>query len=140
MIRPHLFLTTHEVRQRAIRWILAAPHGMRVEFREPKRSDDQNKKLWASLADISRQVEWYGIHLPPEDWKDVFTASLRKARVVPGIDAGTFVPLGMRTSDMTKKEMGDLLELIMAFGAERGVTFHDDVSPAVLSREAGRAA
>lgn len=126
MIHPHLFLTNAEVRQRAIRWIMAAPHGMRVEFREPKRSDDQNKKLWASLGDVSRQVEWYGTKLPPEDWKDMFTASLRKARVVPGIDAGTFVPLGMRTSDMTKKEMSELLELIMAFGAERGVVFHDD--------------
>jgi len=138
--RPHLFLTDPEVRQRAVRWIMAAPHGMRVEFREPKRSDEQNRKLWASLNDVSKQVEWYGTKLPPEDWKDMFTASLRKARLVPGIDAGTFVPLGMRTSDMTKKEMSDLLELIMAFGAERGVTFHDDVSPAVLSREAGRAA
>lgn len=140
MTRPHLFLTDPEVRQRAVRWIMAAPHGMRVEFREPKRSDEQNRKLWASLNDVSKQVEWYGTKLPPEDWKDMFTASLRKARLVPGIDAGTFVPLGMRTSDMTKKEMSDLLELIMAFGAERGVTFHDDVSPAVLSREAGRAA
>lgn len=140
MIRPHLFLTSPEVRQRAIRWIMAAPHGMRVEFREPKRSDEQNRKLWASLNDVSRQVEWYGTKLPPEDWKDMFTASLRKARVVPGIDAGTFVPLGMRTSDMTKKEMSELLELIMAFGAERGVVFHDDVSPSPLSRKAGRAA
>lgn len=130
MIRPHLFLTSPEVRQRAIRWIMAAPHGMRVEFREPKRSDEQNRKLWASLNEVSRQVEWYGTKLPPEDWKDMFTASLRKARVVPGIDAGTFVPLGMRTSDMTKKEMSELLELIMAFGAERGVVFLDDVERA----------
>jgi hypothetical protein len=56
----------------------------------------------------------------------MFTASLRKARVVPGLDAGSFVPLGMRTSDMTKDEMSDLLELISAFAAERGVVFSDD--------------
>ena len=45
------------------------------------------------------------------------SASLRKARVVPGIDPGTYVPLGMRTSDMSKEEMGLLLDLIAAFAA-----------------------
>jgi hypothetical protein len=70
-------------------------------------------------------VIWYGQKLSAEDWKDVFTASLRRARVVPGLDAGTYVPLGMRTSDMSKDEMSQLIELIMAFGAERGVSFHD---------------
>lgn len=130
MSRHFLFLTSPEIRQRAIHWITRAPDGMRVEFREPKRSDDQNRKLWASLADVSRQVEWYGVKLSADNWKDVFTASLRRARVVPGLDAGTFVPLGMRTSDMTKAEMSDLLELIMAFGAERGVAFQDDIGRA----------
>ena len=52
-------------------------------------------------------------------------AALRKARVVPGIDGG-FVPLGMRTSDMSKGELSQLLELIAAFGAERGVKFGDE--------------
>ena len=44
---------------------------------------------------------------------------------MPGIDPGTYVPLGMRTSDMSKEEMGLLLDLIAAFAAERGVTFRD---------------
>ena len=89
------------------------------------RSLDQNRLMWQRLTEISKQVIWYGERLSPTDWKDVFTASLRRLRVVPGIDAGTFVPLGMRTSDMTKAEMADLLTLIEAFGAERGVTFRD---------------
>jgi hypothetical protein len=125
MSKRTLYLTADHVRARAAAWVKNAPHGTRVEFREAKRSDEQNKKLWAALGDISRQVEWYGVHLSADDWKDVLTASLRKARVVPGIDAGTFVPLGMRTSEMTKQQMSDLLELIAAFGAERGVVFHD---------------
>ena len=56
----------------------------------------------------------------------MFTASLRRYQVVPGIDPGTFVPLGMRTSEMTKQEMGDLIELITAFAAERGVKLGGD--------------
>jgi hypothetical protein len=77
------------------------------------------------LTDVARQVEWYGQKLTPTDWKDVMSASLRKAYVVPGIDGG-FVPLGMHTSDMSKEEMSALIELIHAFGAQHGVVFGDD--------------
>ena len=81
--------------------------------------------MWSYLGDISRQVEWYGQRLTSEDWKDIFSASLRRARVVPCLDGGSFVPLGMRTSSMTKAEMGDMITLIQAFAAERGVKLID---------------
>lgn len=81
--------------------------------------------MWWLLSEVARQVDWYGQKLNAEDWKTIFTASLRKARVVPGLDGG-FVPLGMRTSDMTKAELGDLMTLIEAFGAEHGVVFGDE--------------
>ena len=55
-------------------------------------------------------------------WKDVFTSSLKKQDVVPGLDGG-FVVLGLSTSEMTKQEMSDLLELMAAFGAQQGVQF-----------------
>jgi hypothetical protein len=101
------------------------PAGTTVEFRAPRRSVDQNGLMWSLLGQISKQVDWYGQKLSSEDWKDVLTASLRRTRVVPGIDAGTFVPLGMRTSQMTKEEISELLELIYAFGAERDVKFRE---------------
>lgn len=124
MSRALIVLHTHADRQKASNWIAKAPTGTRVEFKSTQRTLDQNSRLWACLTDIAQQVDWYGQKLSADDWKDVFTASLRRARVVPGLDAGTFVPLGMRTSDMTKQEFSDLLELINAFAAERGVTFH----------------
>lgn len=123
MARALLTLNFASDRQRAKHWIDQAPIGTRVELKGPARSRDQNAKLWACLTDIACQVEWYGQKLTADDWKDVFSASLRKARVVPGLDAGSFVPLGMRTSDMSKAEFSDLLELIHAFAAERGVIF-----------------
>lgn len=125
MSRAFLILSNPSVRERAINWIRGVPDGTRMELKAPRRSLEANACLWARLTEVSAQVEWYGQKLSAEDWKDVFTASLRKARVVPGLDAGTFVPLGMRTSEMTKAEFSDLLELISAFGAERGVVFHD---------------
>lgn len=106
-------------------WAKNVPEGTTVEFRAPRRSLDQNALMWSLLGQISKQVDWYGQKLTSEDWKDVASASLRRARVVPGIDAGTFVPLGMRTSQMTKEEISDLIELLYAFGAEHGVKFRE---------------
>ncbi len=130
MGRALIILTSPAERSKAVRWVHQAPPGTRVEFKATKRSIDQNSKMWACLTDIAVQVVWYGAKLSADDWKDVFSASLRKARVVPGIDPGTYVPLGMRTSDMSKDEMSALIELILAFGAEHSVTFHDQQSEA----------
>lgn len=115
-------------RERASAWASQSPVGTRIEFKKPKRTIPQNDKLWACLTEIATRVDWYGQKLTAEDWKDVFTASLRKSRVVPGLDAGSFVVLGLHTSSLSKEEFSDLLELIHAFAAERGVKLHDGVS------------
>lgn len=125
MIRPPIRLTSATARQLAASYIMdAAPLGCEVRFVQgDRRTPAQNDAMWAKLDDIAAQVIWYGKKLTAEDWKDVFTASLRKARVVPTIDGDGFVPLGMSTSRMTKDEMGNLLALMDAFAAERGVVF-----------------
>jgi hypothetical protein len=130
MSRATLILASNAIRDKAHNWIDRVPAGTRLEFKAPRRSVDQNALLWALLTDIASQVVWYGQKLSAEDWKDILTASLRKARVVPGIDAGTFVPLGMRTSDMSKAEFSELIELIYAFGAQHGVKFHNEENAA----------
>jgi hypothetical protein len=100
-------------------------NGTVVTFRKRSRSTEQSAKMWAMLHEVATQVDWYGQKIAAEDWKDMFTASLRHARVVPGIDKGPFVPLGMHTSTMTIEEMTNLIELIYAFGAEHNVVFKD---------------
>ena len=124
MIRPPIQLNSPTLRQFAASYILdAAPDGCVVEFKERTRSLEQNARMWAMLADVSAQVDWYGKKLSNEDWKTVFTASLRNTRVVPTIDGDGFVPLGMSTSKMSVAEMAALMGLIEAFGAQRGVVF-----------------
>jgi hypothetical protein len=125
MSRNAITLQSSSDREKATAWIRNAPTGSTVEFRAPRRSCDQNAMLWSLLGQVAKQVDWYGQKLSSEDWKDICSASLRRYNVVPGIDAGTFVPLGMRTSQMTKAEMTALIELIVAFGTERGVKFRE---------------
>ena len=101
---------------------LMAGHKMVLEIKPQTRSLEQNARLWAMLDEISKQVDWYGRKLTPDDWKHVFSAALKKQDVVPGLDGG-FVVLGLSTSKMTKAEMCDLQTLMEAFGAEKGVRF-----------------
>ena len=115
-------LTGEVAKKAACREILAAPEGYVVTLAEPTRTLDQNSLLWPLLTEVSKQVDWYGNKLTADEWKDVFSAALKKQKVVPGLDGG-FVVCGQSTSRMSKREFSDLVELIYAFGADRGVVF-----------------
>lgn len=125
-----IFRMAHEgARRLAVEAVKFAPEGWIVEVKPPTRSLAQNALLWAKLNDISMQVVWHGQRLTPDNWKDMATAALRRQSVVPGIDGG-FVVLGERTRTYTTAEMGELLDFLDAFAAERGVVFSDsNVSP-----------
>jgi hypothetical protein len=93
-------------------------------IKKNRRSLGQNALMWSLIGDISSQVEWHGQKLSKKDWKWIFTAAIRRQRIVPGIDGG-MVYLGEPTSGMSKQEMADLIEMIYAFGAEHGVEWAD---------------
>lgn len=125
----YLFRLVHAVaRQRAIQAVQNAPEGFVVEVKEATRNLEQNALLWSLLNQISRTVVWHGQKLTSEEWKDVFSAALKKQKVVPGIDGG-FVVCGQSTSKMSKSTFSELIELIFAFGAQQGVEF--DEKPAL---------
>ncbi len=94
----------------------------------PRRTLDQNRLMWSLLGEMSAQINWHGQKLAAEEWKCVLTASLKRQKVVPGIDGG-FVVIGQSTSKMTKQELSEVIELAYAFGAQQGVTFSDEHQP-----------
>lgn len=94
-----------------------------VEIKEPTRSLEANALMWVLLQCLERQTDWHGIKLSAEEWKDLLSAGLMKSKVVPNLDSTGFVVLGQRTSKMSKKQHSDLIELIYATGAEKGVDF-----------------
>jgi len=124
MANPTFPLRNEMDRQRAIACLqkIDLDAGWTWTMREEVRSDQQNRRMWAMLRDISRQVEWYGQKLKDEDWKHIFSASVEKQRAVPGLDGG-FVVLGISTRKQSKKWFNDMFEVMEAFAAERGVKF-----------------
>lgn len=116
----HIAITT--AWRETIKPLLKLGKRLTVEVRPEKRSDAQNRRLWSQLNDVSEQVNWHGQLLTSTEWKDVFSAALKRTKVVPGLDGG-FVVCGQSTSQMSKAEMNELFALIEAFGAEHGVAF-----------------
>jgi hypothetical protein len=132
MSRRHFTLHFPHHREQAIEFVRAAAVGTRVEFKGPRRSNDQNAKLWAMLSDVASQVKWHGLSLEPNDFKLMFLDALkREVRVVPNIDGNGFVNLGRSSSDLSVAEMSDMIELIYHFGAQHGVEWSEpqDSSP-----------
>ena len=130
MGRALLVINGNFDRRKAHDWIEKAPVGTRIEFKASKRSLPQNDRMWAMLTDVATQLLWHGTRLAPEDWKLVFLDALKRSqkealRIVPNTDGTGFVNLSTSSSDLSKDEMTDLIEIIFEFGTRHGVTFHD---------------
>lgn len=122
------FIVSEQIKRNACAAIMALDIDQNkpfvVQIKAKTRSLEQSAKMWAMLAEVSAQVVWHSRKLTAEEWKWVFSASLKKQEAVPGLDGG-FVILGQSTSDMTISKMKDMIELIHAFGAENSVVFRE---------------
>jgi NinB protein. len=129
VLSRHTYIVRDDaMRQKLAGWIMKIPFGWRVEMKEPKRSTEQNAKLWANLTEIAAQVKYHGVKLSPEDYKLLFISSLfrdrsERMRLVPNLEGNGFVALGGRSSDLSVSEMRDLIELTEMYAAQNGVVF-----------------
>ena len=112
-------------RERACALIRKAPDGYVATIAEPKRTLSQNDKLWAMLTDVSVSMP-LGRRHTPDDWKAIFmNACGWECQFVEGLDGRPF-PKGIRSSHVSKSQMGDLINFIQAFGDENGVRWSDE--------------
>jgi hypothetical protein len=126
MSRYLITVRTAADRARAMQIVTAAPAGSRVEVKAAKRTPPQNDRMWAMLTDVSRQLPWHGRKLTPDCWKLLFLDALkREGQLVPNLDGTGFVNIGTSSSDLSKGEMSDMMEIIAEFGTRHGVVFHD---------------
>jgi NinB protein len=126
MSRALLIIQSKVDRERAVRWVRLAPAGTRLEFRETKRTIPQNDRMYAMLTDIARQRTHCGRRYTVDQWKCIFMHALgQEVEFIPSLNEKTFIPLVYRSSELSKAEMSALIELMLAWGAENGVQFHD---------------
>ena len=118
-------LASDAQRHLAKRLIDVAPQGAVVNIQEAKRTSDQNAKLWAMLSDVSRSRPEGRMHTP-EVWKALFMNACGHAvQFETGLSGQPF-PVGFRSSNLTKREMIDLIDFIGSYGSAHGVRWSDE--------------
>jgi hypothetical protein len=119
---------------------LMAGRRMVIEAREETRSLAENAMLHALLMQISKSVEWAGKRRDAETWKRLLTAAWMRARgehieMLPAVDGHGVDIVFRRTSQLTRSECAELIEFVLAWAAEQGVsTGHVDPDTMVLER------
>lgn len=106
--------------------------GLVVKFGKAtnKRKLEQNKKIHAMLADISRQVEWFNNKFTVEQWKRLTMASWLREEdsrpdMIPALDGNGIDVIYEHTSQLTIKRMASFIEWVYAFGAEHDVIWSE---------------
>jgi NinB protein len=106
-------------------WLVSG-HKLELRISPERRNSEQNALLWVWLTAFSAQLQWpvngAMVKLTAEEWKDVLSAAFKREsqRVAMGLDGG-MVLLGLRTSEMGKREFAEFMEFVMATAALRGV-------------------
>lgn len=115
-------------REKVCGWVWALPDLSRITLARPKRSLPQNDKMWAMLTELAEQKPVHcNVQMDPVKWKAVMMQALGAEMVMmPTLDGQNWFPLGLRSSDLDRQEMSDLIEYMAAWGAQNGVTFHHD--------------
>lgn len=105
----------------AHRLVDAAPPGSVMEIKPPKRTLDQNALLHALITRIAA-AKPEGRVYPVEVWKPLFLAMCgHKVRFEPALDGNGVVPIGFRTSRLSKAECAEFIDCIYAYAAEHGI-------------------
>jgi hypothetical protein len=103
--------------------VFNVPDGHVCIIREERRSDEQNRKLHAMIADLRAQVsDEYSI----EDWKLRLMQGLRnETRFLPELEGAGMFPVGQKTSELSKSQFSALVELTFHYGARHDVKWSD---------------
>jgi hypothetical protein len=132
MSKRSFVIISEAVRERAIEWLRQLPLKSVVRTDDkPTRSGAQNDRFHAMIDDVAAQIQWRDVFQRPikmtrENWKRFFLQMFkRETLIVPNEDGTGFYDLGVRSSELSVSEMSDCMELIAAFGAERGVKFKE---------------
>lgn len=115
-----IILNSSHARDTARRLIDLAPFGAVVNVKAAGRTSDQNALMWVLLSELSRAKPQGRTHTP-EMWKALFMHACGHAvQFENGLDGQPF-PVGFRSSRLSKAQMTELIEFILAWGAQNGV-------------------
>ena len=86
----------------------------------------QMKLVNKLCGEVAKQATLHGAKMSKDDWRHIFVAGLRKdQKTVAGLDGGLIL-LGGSSRELSRKETGELIELVYSWGSNNGVTFSEN--------------
>ena len=120
MTKRLFILSTPAARANAVRAVQLAPDGVTVTIAEPRRTLEQNDRMWAMLTRLSH-AQPNGRKGTPDDWKHwIMHACGFECQFMEGLD-GRHFPTGFKSSRLTVKQMAALMDWMEAYAAEHGI-------------------
>lgn len=133
----HTIILLDEYRRRmALRAVQLAQIGLAVVIDHPKRSSEQNRRLWSMLQAIAdSDLTFDGDKLDAEEWKDVLGSAWLKAkgretgRLRKGLEGEPVVLGRFSSSKLSTKDFAEFSESVLAFIDTRGVHWEHREEP-----------
>jgi len=105
--------------------MLMAEHRLTLTVKPAKRTQEHSARLHAMLGWISKNIEWAGSKRDIETWKRLLVASWCRAigepvGYLPALDGHGIDIVFRRTSELTGREMAELIEFIFSWAAQQG--------------------
>lgn len=102
-----------------------AGHKLDIVMRPAKRSAEHSARLHAMLGWLAKNVPWAGALRTTDEWKRLTVAAWERARgesieYLPSLDGRGIDIVFHRTSEMSGRDMAELIEWIFAWAAEMG--------------------
>jgi len=111
-------------RNLAKQFIDKAPENSVVKISPLTRSNEQNNKMWALIEDVMNAMP-EGRQHTKEVWKAIFMNALgHETAFAIGINNEIF-PIGFKSSQLSVRQMSDLIEVIYAYGAKHNVKWSE---------------
>lgn len=102
---------------------LLAGHVLELSIKPETRSSAANAKLHAELQEIAQKVEWAGKKRDVDAWRRLMVAAWLRARgegvdLLPALDGHGVDVVFRRSATLTRSEMAELIEYVIAWKAE----------------------
>ncbi len=111
-------------RNLAKQFIDKAPENSVVKISPLTRSSEQNNKMWGLIEDVMNAMP-EGRQHTKEVWKAIFMNALgHETAFAVGINNEIF-PIGFKSSQLSVRQMSDLIEMIYSYGAKHNVKWSE---------------
>ena len=110
---------------------LQAGKKLYLSISEETKSREQEEKYHAMIGEIHKAMQRAGSDWQYDDWKRLLIDQWAQddgqqgSRVAPSLDGKRIVQLGLQSRKFTIKQGSSFIEWLHAFGADKGIEFHE---------------